>query len=560
VIPSNLLHGSKLRNNCSLLAFLPPGALSVLMLIIFSGVALFLFTGSALGKVSTNVPLDDFAYRDLDKLIAQGLIRSDLSATRPLSRLEMARLVHEARLRWQELSQRERDRVVTIPEILARLESGFREELREVTGSGEMVSTFLKPVERVRIHYRYQDNQHSVFNNEGLNYYDGGNAVADLTMRARIASNLGLFAQPRFIYRENRKNLMDVKGNEVDETDIEFHTYYGKLDVKNIEIQFGADSLWWTPSYHGSLIMSNNAEPFKMVKISNPLPVTLPSFLGHLGLLKANLVFTNLDSNRLDPKPAQERLVTDRNEPYFFGLHLDFKPRPWLELGFNYITIYGHERGGSIGIADHLQMMFFNDATEGEVSGNSQVSLFFLLRRYDFSRVLALAETLSFYGEWGAEDMAVPPDDRAFQLGLLFGDLLKWEGRLQLRLEYTNTTPLRNKPASSVWYTHTNYPATYEGRVFGHHAGSNAEDIFARLTLLANPALELGFQADYERHGTSLETEERLLQGQIDAHYRLRRNFSIFGSLGMEQAKNVNFARGASEDRAFLSVLANYSF
>ena len=530
------------------------------MMIIFGGVVFFLFTGVALGKVSTNVPLDDFAYRDLDKLTDQGLIRSDLCATRPLSRLEVARLVHEARERWEGLSKQERGRVIMIPEILARLEREFREELQEVTGSGVMVSTFLKPVERMRFQYRYQDNHHSVFNNEGLNYYDGSNAVVDLTMRARIANNLGFFAEPRFTYRENRENLRDVKGNGVDETDIEFHTYYAKLDVKNLEIQFGADSLWWTPSYHGSLLMSNNAEPFKMLKISNPVPIRLPSFLGQLGLLKTNLIFTTLDSNRLDPKPSLERLVTDRNEPYLFGLHLDFKPRPWLELGVNYITVYGHERGESIGIREHLQMMFFNDATGGEVSGNSQVSLFFLLRRYDFSRVLALAETLSFYGEWGAEDMAKPPDLRAFQLGLLLGDFLKWEGRLQLRLEYTNTTPVKNKPASSIWYTHPSYPATYEGRVFGHHAGSNAEDIFARLTLLVNPGLELGFQADYERHGTSLETEERLLQGQIDAHYRLKRNFSLFGSLGLENATNVNFARGASEDRAFLSLQASYSF
>ena len=48
------------------------------------------------GLVSTNVPLDHWSYDAVDKLVGQGLIRSSMLTTKPVSRLEMARLIAEA--------------------------------------------------------------------------------------------------------------------------------------------------------------------------------------------------------------------------------------------------------------------------------------------------------------------------------------------------------------------------------------------------------------------------------------------------------------------------------
>jgi hypothetical protein len=521
-------------------------------------VTFLLFVGPALGFVSVNVPQDDFAYLDLEKLIAQGLVKSDLWGTRPMSRIEMARLVHEARENWERLPREIRGNLIVIQGILARLEKRFREELN-IIGFHGGVSTFLKPVERVSAYYRYQKDVYSSFNNEGIDYYDGGNAVVDLTMRAKIAGYLGLFAQPRLIYHENWEKSRDIKGNEVEETITDFQKCYAKLDINNIEFQYGRDSLWWSPSHHGALLISNNAEPFEMFKLSNPSPTVLPGAFEYLGLFKYNFIFTRLDSNRLDPRPGNERLFSDYDEPYLFGLHLDFKPTPWFEVGINQITVYGGKGKGHLSLSDHFHAMFFNNANSGTSSGNSEASIFFSYRWYNFHNFLPLAETLSFYGEWGAEDMAYPPDDRALQLGLLFGDFLKRQGRLQLRLEYANTTP-HKKDKDMVWYSHGEHPATYEGRVFGHHVGSNAYDVFARLRILLNPRLEIGLQGDYERHGTSLPTEEQVLQGQADTTYWLSDSFNISGSFGLENVTNVNFVRDASENRSFLALQVQYYF
>ncbi len=471
----------------------------------------------------------------------------------------MARLIHEAKENWSELALEEQRELGLIRATLTRLEREFQEELDEVEGVQEAASSFVKPAERVTARYRYQGGPHSVFNNEGIDYFDGSNAVVDLTMRARIANHLGLFAQPRFIYRQNREGETDVKGNEVDEANFDLWKYYAKLDIKNFEIQAGADSLWWNPAYHGSLIMSNNAEPFVMLKFSNPLPTVLPWIFRYLGLVKFNFIYTELDSNRLNPVPCGEQFENDHNDPSLGALHLDFKPFPWLELGFNTLSIYGGEGREDLSFWDQVQIIFGNQNLSGEQSSNTQVSLFFLFRWYHVAALLPVAETLTFYGEWGAEDSGFLPDNRAYQLGLLFGDFLKWQGRLQFRLEYTNTTPNADDD-KSTWYTHSEYPSTYEGRIFGHHVGSDADDFLARLSILLNPQLELGFQADYERRGKSLEIFESVLQGQIDAHYRLNDNISFLGHFGWEHAEDVDCVEGASDDRTYFSFLARYYF
>ena len=514
----------------------------------------FIFSeDSAQATVSTNVPLDDVAYVYLDKLIAQGLIKSDMWATRPFSRFEIARLTVEARASWDKLPKPERENLSLIEGLLVWLEKMYREEMDDLKGSRKAVSTFVKPAERLTALFRYQDKQHSVYNNEGLDFYDGSNALMDLTMRATVANHLGLFAEPRFVYYGNAENARDAKGNEVDDANFNFQKYYAKLDVKNVEIQIGADSLWWNPSYHGALLMSNNAEPFLMFKVSNPLPTVLPWILEYLGLFKFNFVFAKLDSNRLNPLYPNPNFNNDYNDPYIAGIHVDFKPTPWLSFGFNLNSIYGGD-DIDLSFTDHLQAIFTNANLTGDVSANSQLSMFWQFR---FQDLLPISKTFSFYGEWGGEDKAIPPDRRAFQLGLLLGDFLKWQGRLQLQLEYTNTSP-SSEPLA--WYTNSQYPATYEGRVFGHHVGTDGEDFFAALSILVNPQLTLRIQGDYEKRRTTLENGERVYQGQVEALYNVSDKLSILGGIGYESVDNVGYVEGADEDRSFLSLQFRYYF
>jgi hypothetical protein len=527
--------------------------IGLFVLLLFLALAAVIPQRQSLAMVSTNVPLDDVSYFYLEKLIMQGLIQSDTWATRPFSRFEMGRLISEARKNWKKLPEEERQKLPLIRELLSWLEKRYAEEIGDIEGSKKAATTYLKPADRVSATIRYQNEAYSTYNNEGLEFYDGTNAAVDVTMHARVAGVLGLFAQPRFVYYGNAENARDPKGGEVDESNFDLQKWYAKLDVMNIELQYGADSLWWNPSYHGSLIMSNNAEPFPVFKLSNPIPTVLPWVFDILGLFKYTLVFGTLDSNRLNPIYPNERLITDHDDPYFAGIHLDFKPLPWFEFGFNLSSIYGGE-GRDLSFSDHMQIIFFNDNLTGDLSSNAQFTMFWQFR---FRNPLPISETLSFYGEWGGEDAAFPPDRRAYQLGLLFGDFLKLQGRLQLQLEYTNTSPQSNPTA---WYTHPQFPATYEGRVFGHHLGTDGQDFFAGLSFLWSRQLKLFLEGDYEKRRTSLDNSERVLQGKIGALYDLSDNMSVLGSMGIENVDNLDYVEGASDNRSFFSLRFLYYF
>ena len=130
---------------------------------------------------------------------------------------------------------------------------------------------------------------------------------------------------------------------------------------------------------------------------------------------------------------------------------------------------------------------------------------------------------------------------------------------MQLRLEYINTTPFRDEP-KNVWYNHSEYPATYEGRVFGHHVGSNAEDYFARLDMAITRRVNIGLQTDYERRGTALEANEKAFQWQFDVHYRWTDSISLLGEIGIENVENVDFIKGQEDQRSFFSLWMRYYF
>jgi len=112
---------------------------------------------------SVNVPLDNWSYAALDKLEGFGLIQSALHGTRPFSRLEMARLIHEAQvaIRMNEI------RLPPLAaELLQDLEREYREELA-LTGKRTAIlqKSFLKPLKEVELRYVYSQGEPRQFLN-----------------------------------------------------------------------------------------------------------------------------------------------------------------------------------------------------------------------------------------------------------------------------------------------------------------------------------------------------------------------------------------------------------
>jgi len=413
---------------------------------------LLVFVFLCSGFVSTNVPLDHWSYRDIDKLIGQGLIDSDITSTRPITRLEMARLIAEA----DEKTHRIKEKNEIILAMLDRLKKEFKAELDTVNSNGNgFAETFVKPVEDPYIRYIFGKEKPELENRRGDVFKKHSNLRMGFASRIKTLDTFAFYLHPEFSYSSHGSN-----------DDLDVIEGYGKLSFGNFELQAGKDSLWWGPGYHGSILMSNNAQPFKMVKISNPHPAQIPGFFRGLGLFKGTWFLAELEKDRAIP------------EAKLTGLRFDFKPNPFFEFGMSRVIMFDGSGNPRVGLRDYINYW----KIQPEQPQTNQLAGFDVSLRLPLWDTIP-ARTVKFYAEFIGEDEAGGlPAKWARLFGMKVNDIFK-TGRTDMRIEYTNN---HVAGAPNVFYTHSLYQSgyTYKGRVIGHHIGTDASDLFIRVSLL----------------------------------------------------------------------------
>ena len=183
-----------------------------------------------------------------------GLIPSSLLSTRPISKLEAVRLLFEAERRLQTLFGRKKERASV---VIGRLERALNGEL-EKTGA-----LIVKPIDKAYARFLYADasKRFPSVNNDGDEFKGGTNARAGFAFTAEAFGAFSFYLNPE--YRLDDASRVELK------------TGYAEAVFRGLEVEAGRDSLWWGPGYHGSLILSNNAEPFDMLKATTA-PVSPP--------------------------------------------------------------------------------------------------------------------------------------------------------------------------------------------------------------------------------------------------------------------------------------------
>ena len=503
--------------NLSRLAHLSIRSRCLCIFLVFLGF-LLLSSTVTLAASSVNVPLDSWVYEALDALEGYGLIDTALHSTRPYTKLETARLAGEAIKNWEAQISRQKPigfgEQELIPTLLNRFKREFQVELVELgILEGSRSASFLKPVDEINFKYIFQTDNPVVrpqlgnqpptqrippiYNNDGIVYQKGTSFLTEIRGEARFWNHFSFYYQPIF------------KAFEGEGAKVELEKGYLKAEAFNVEIEVGRDSLWWGPGRNGALLMTNNAQPFDLVKFSNSQLLQLPL----LGLFKFNLFLSKLDNL----KPSVPN-------PQLYGLHLNFKPHPNFEVGLSQIAIFGGE-GTKISLGDYSRILYSNQNYEGNLESNQQVSVDFAWRWPNMGYYLPVARSLKLYAEWGAEDTGIFPDRRAYLLGFFLTDFLKM-GRIGLRFEYANTTV----PAVPwAWYTHGTYPPTYHGLLFGDHLGSNGEEFFARLTYNISTKILLGLDFDYAKQGFYKTNQTSSQQLGIDMIFLIRDRINIKG-------------------------------
>jgi hypothetical protein len=484
---------------------------------------------------STNVSLDRDLYRDMEFWAAEGLVGSQLYSIKPFAGSEVGRQLIEA----LDKCYAQKTPSATCRDIQTRYRKLFNAEITEARSPENISNLFIKPVESFSVSYSYLKGPFSTFNNEGIQYGEGHNALIQFQSQARVGQVFSFFVQPAFIY--NQHFGTDEDGSR---TDVRLHKGYAKLTIFNVELQAGRDSLWWGPGYHGALLMSNNAHPFDMIKLSNPEPILLPWLFSYLGPVQFNLIFSQLNDERKGQELAN---------PFLYGMRLGLKPHPYLELGASHLVLFGGPGRRNLSLSEINQILFGNtDRDRQKTESNQEFAVDMALTLPRLKKYIFVADGIKLYGEIGAEDNGYPPTSRAWLAGLAIFKPFGLD-KAALRGEYA-TTVLGPYNSPDSWYRHGAYPMRYEGRIFGHHMGTEAEDYFVEWSQSFDKfCYKLSF--DQERNGfkTKLYTQSKN-QYLGELGYRVNDNVNISLRYAYEEINNLGNVRDERQTNHFLGL------
>ena len=237
-------------------------------------------------------------------------------------------------------------------------------------------------------------------------------------------------------------------------------SYIG-VNFGNFMLSAGLMQRWWGPGWDGSLILSTNARPVPSITLernyADPFRTKLLSWIGPW---RASIAVGRAESHGVAMPDVR-----------FFAARVNFRPRPWLEVGLTRTAQWcGGDRPCGWGTFGDLLLGRDNQVEDGVISESQPGNQ---LAGYDVRirspwRPLRLA----FYTQWIGEDEAGGlPAKFMGQVGLeTWGDSAL--GGWRLRAEYSDTACnfTRQTPLFECAYRHAIYPQgyRYRGRSIGH--------------------------------------------------------------------------------------------
>jgi len=456
--------------------------MGIMRRIAFASILPTVLTLPCFALVSTNVPLDHWSYAAVDKLADYGLIESAMLTLRPLSRVEMARHVGQAMLALEHMDD--------VPEIVVSIVDRLKEEYEGELTLMQLIDgwhgeTSLKPLEDPYVRYLYADHKPDLENIRGDEFQRKSNYRAGFATRGTLWDTFAFYAHPEYL------DSSQIDG------DVDLIEGYGKAMVGPFEIEAGKDSLWWGPARGGSILMSNNAQPFTMVKVTNPQPIQLPWVFRVLGPVKGQWFLTELEKDRAIP------------EARLSGIRLNIKPHPAVELGASRVVMFAGRGVPRVDLYDYAKMFAaMSEQAENNQLAGLDASVWLPMDRLPAGDRIPL-RSVKFYVDAAGEDEAGGlPSNWGALGGVSFNDIFK-TGRTDLRIEYADN---HSSTKPNVFYNHGVYTSgyTYEDRIIGHHMGTDSRDVFVQISHYLSDRLLLDLIYNRQTHDLSAQTHPRI--------------------------------------------------
>ncbi len=499
----------------------------------------------------TNVPLKnwggfseyrDAVYDDLERLVTAGLADRTLLNTKPLSRVEAARIVARAieKIRRDESDDLNLRR--DLEPVLDRLIAEFKAELAALgvqvpDGVAPPGAYSFTPIDRAQAFGGWAAQSLSLVNEQGSGFKKGFNLGLTFESRAQLWDYLTFYLQPELLANE-------------DYTAARLITGYMKLTLWNVELLVGKDSLQWGPGYHNNMLFGPNAAPLEQIRLGSAEPFLLPWIGQWVGPMKAMLFLAQLEERRDHPFAK------------LYGMRVTASPATWLELGASRAVLFDGccpYLSPSKYLSPLFNTQFGNNPNHPEERTDNLFGVDGDLRFRNLDRYYFPSRDLRLYGEFYWDDTCgecgpstgighffatnlLPKGSTVGAVGGVHFLGLFGQDWLDARLEYARTSPES--------YNHSQFISGYwtRGHVIGDFIGTDGRDYFSRVSARLTPNLMLGFDFDRAIIGNTANNfsgpQEERLGGGIDISYRFWDRYSVFAQYLVSDVKNRRFVAG----------------
>ena len=560
-------------------------AAATLALLLAATLLLAAPAAAAWERASPSVPPDSGLYRDLDKLVAFGLVTPPIRGQRPYPRGEFARMTAEAMRRVAERDAagaasvsfeehyRNGVRRRQIGEALARLKEEFHDDLVDMGAiDGERMTYRLHPVDDATLFGTYLNSPSVALPpNNGRGFigavinplvdYNLGRQATDGTQIAQEVT--GWFEAGRFFaglvrprFEENAFRTGDVTAMAT------VQNATADLRAGNFSVKVGRDSMFWGMGDRDSLLFSTNPRPLDGVWVTNPTPARLPWVFKYLGRWRYTLYGVNMGP--------------EYSVPYAWtmGYKVSLAPAKYVELGFGHAVIIGGQGMPAPSAVDVIgEFIGFRPGGTTTTSPNISNHMFGIdvLVRIPQLRGLELYGTMAIEDKWKSITKTLT-QGCSYQGGIYL-PALNASGSLDLRLEYAHTSPLQ--------YRHGLYTDgfTIDRKLIGTDGGPDAETVHAKLRQTVAPKLRLGVALDWDYRRSDTYTElrnpdgsagpvvkigwgpaEQRYRGVVDLDWQLRETLRLRLAGGYERAHNLGFVAGVDRNNWLLSGALTWKF
>jgi membrane-associated phospholipid phosphatase len=332
---------------------------------------------------SPSVPVDSWVYSAFERLAALRAINTQIMGVKPWTRIECARLTEEA-------SEALQTEPVLNTEEAARIQTQLAQEFAyeiNLLGGGRNLTANLESVYGRAVSISgpaLTDSYHfgqTVSYDFGRPFERGTNGQAGGSFSA-AAGPLEMYIRAEYQHAPTAPALSSAAVQAIATGDLvpvsEVHAgplapvnrlqlldAYVGVNLGNLELTLGKQSLSWTPAPGGSMVWSNNIDPVNMVRLVNPEPVRLPSVLRVLGPVRIEHFFGRLEGHPYVPRP------------FIWGQKISMKPVSFLELGFARVSIIGGQGVDNTNqlTGGYLLDQFFGRQVGGSVPGHTSTEM-----------------------------------------------------------------------------------------------------------------------------------------------------------------------------------------